>query len=602
MLPGDWMIIILETEAINPLYTGQYSVGPYANNIVEPSGSDNPLPEGLFSTYGDAAINFSTNGPASTCNTAGDGIEAAPSALAATGWWSGLICGYGHAAWSSLEVKANRSFTVEVTAEDEQGFATFAKAEPVIGMWNATDALGSLPGVAAAGQAFNGEATGMTTLTVSSMQPSRLRMVIADQRGDGRPDFSYQARVLYADSLAPAAVSATGGTVTITGMGFHIGDSVTVNGVAASVASWTTNTIVATVPSLHALGSSTALAADVVVTDRATGGSTTMSGALNYAAPQPVLSLLTAPSGTAVVGQPAATVFSVQVLASDGVTPIASEAVTFTAAAANVQFAACGTAVCTLTTDAHGVASTLVIPEAPGPIVVQATGVDGTATAAFSALVRVQSTTAVQAVEYVAAGAVTPWTVQLNVADNFASTAGISVAWASTAGLVVLAPAQTQVNSQGAAQAVATVGPMAAGAQASFSGCAWTNVCATFTAFAIDPSELRVVAVSGANQVVTQAGSLAPVVLQVTDTVGHPVAGTMVEVYQTVDAWQPACPEQGRCPIPPTYASTQSSFVTDANGLLTVAPEQLSGVAEMTNLAAVAGTQGFASITLQKQP
>jgi hypothetical protein len=234
--------------------------------------------------------------------------------------------------------------------------------------------------------------------------------------------------------------------------------------------------------------------------------------------------------------------------------------------------------------------------------VVQATGVDGTATAAFSALVRVQSATAVQAAEYVAAGAVTQWTVQLNVADNFASTAGNSVVWTSTTGPVVFAPAQTQVNSQGIAQAVVTVGPIASGAQASFSGCAWTNVCATFTALAIDPSQLRVVAVSGANQVVTQAGSLAPVVLQVTDTVGHPVAGTMVEVYQTIDAWQPACPEQGRCPIPSTYASTQSSFVTDANGLLTVAPEQLSGVAEITNLAAVVGTQGFASITLQKQP
>jgi hypothetical protein len=124
-------------------------------------------------------------------------------------------------------VKANRSATFEVTAEDELGFATSAKAMPVIGVWNATEALGSLPGVAGAGEAFNGEANGMTTLTTTFTQPNQLRIGIADQRGDGRPDFNYQARVLYADSLSPATVSAAGGTITISGMGFRTGNAVT---------------------------------------------------------------------------------------------------------------------------------------------------------------------------------------------------------------------------------------------------------------------------------------------------------------------------------------------------------------------------------------
>ncbi len=63
----------------------------------------------------------------------------------------------------------------------------------------------------------------MTTLTSQSMQPNQLRMVIADQRGAGRPDFNYQARVLYADSVAPASLPASGGTITITGTGFRTG-------------------------------------------------------------------------------------------------------------------------------------------------------------------------------------------------------------------------------------------------------------------------------------------------------------------------------------------------------------------------------------------
>ena len=40
MLPGSWQLIILETEPINPLYTGQYAVGPYIAIRSKPSGSD----------------------------------------------------------------------------------------------------------------------------------------------------------------------------------------------------------------------------------------------------------------------------------------------------------------------------------------------------------------------------------------------------------------------------------------------------------------------------------------------------------------------------------------------------------------------------------
>jgi len=48
--------------------------------------------------------------------------------------------------------------------------------------------------------------------------------------------------------------------------------------------------------------------------------------------------------------------------------------------------------------------------------------------------------------------------------------------------------------------------------------------------------------------------------------------------------------------------SLQSSGVSDANGLLTIVPQQIPGIAETTNLAAATGTQGFISLALQKQP
>jgi hypothetical protein len=214
----------------------------------------------------------------------------------------------------------------------------------------------------------------------------------------------------------------------------------------------------------------------------------------------------------------------------------------------------------------------------------------------------VQTVTAVQAMEYVAACAIFAWTPQVSVSDNFASTAGLPVGWQSTSGAVSVAPASSVVNPQGIAQTVATAGPLAAGAEATLSGCAWTSVCASFTTEGVDLADLRVIAVSGANQIVPANGTIVPVVLQVTDTASHPVGGAVVRIFETVDAWQPACPDRGRCPVAPELTASQSSAVSDANGLLTIVPLQIPGIAETTNLAAAVGTQGFLSLALQKQP
>ena len=86
---------------------------------------------------------------AGNCNTGGDGVESAPQPVIAGGWWTGVLCAHGHAAWSSFTAQAGRTATLEVTALDESGEATTAKAMPLIGVWAATDATGTLPTVAA---------------------------------------------------------------------------------------------------------------------------------------------------------------------------------------------------------------------------------------------------------------------------------------------------------------------------------------------------------------------------------------------------------------------------------------------------------------------
>ena len=157
--------------------------------------------------------------------------------------------------------------------------------------------------------------------------------MIADARGDGRPDFAYQARVLYADTIQPAVTSVNGGQITITGMGFRAGNEVMVNGVAAAVSSWTASTIIAVAPPESAFGSKPAGPVDVAVVDLSTGGTTVMTGALTYGGVAPdEMTLVSAPSGTVLVGAAAAP-FAVRVMLGDGVTPVVGVPVTFTVAA-----------------------------------------------------------------------------------------------------------------------------------------------------------------------------------------------------------------------------------------------------------------------------
>jgi hypothetical protein len=54
--------------------------------------------------------------------------------------------------------------------------------------------------------------------------------------------------------------------------------------------------------------------------------------------------------------------------------------------------------------------------------------------------------------------------------------------------------------------------------------------------------------------------------------------------------------------VAPLLASSVSAAVSDSNGLVSVVPMQLAGVAVVTNIAVATGTQGFASLSLQQGP
>ena len=181
-----WQNLIVSTQPVNPLYIGPYAVGPYDTNPVTPSGSTTTQTYYVSSSYGQARVNLNVTDAASVCQ-AQNGTESTPASVPAQGWWTGNLCAYGRTDWSTLPIKANRSLTLELTAQDEYGLVSSAKSLPVIGLWNAADATGTLPTIAFTPAAFNSSVTGMTTLTTQTSQPRQLRFAVMDQRSDGRP-------------------------------------------------------------------------------------------------------------------------------------------------------------------------------------------------------------------------------------------------------------------------------------------------------------------------------------------------------------------------------------------------------------------------------
>ena len=489
---------ILSTEPVNPLYIGDASVGPYAPGIVAPAGSPPPSDtefQVVTGTWFEA--DFAVTDAPATCGDGTDGTATVPSPVAAAGWWNGVLCGYGHTAYAALPVQSGRTLTVEVTALDKGGAATTTKAMPVIGIFAPTDAAGALPTLGVTPMAFQALTVGTTTLTAAPFAAGSaagtVRIGIADQRGDGRPDFAYQARVFYADSISPSQVGAGGGTVTISGMGFRAGIEVTVNGSAADVVSATATTIVATVPGMAVSGALAGVPVDVEVLDGETGATSTMTGALSFTAVAPAAAMMrvvSAPSGTLTVGKAASPAFAVQLLAADGATPVSGQRVEFQAR--NASFCACGDATLVVTSDANGRAAATFTPTISGAGTVSATNEALVETLMFEAQPQAGVIRVVQAPSgsQPAGVAATPsFEVQVLGPDGATPLPSVLVAFSVTEGAAALgvcsgSPCSVLTDGRGLAQVGVT--PSAAGSitiHAAFGG---VSANASFTATAGD--------------------------------------------------------------------------------------------------------------------
>jgi hypothetical protein len=594
--------VYMTTEAIDPLYTDEYAIAPYERPPVTPSG----LPMRLTAWSGVAGMGgfFTTtaSGAASSCAPGGDGTQSAPAASGTSGWWNGLLCPLGHSSWWNVQVNGGSSWTLEVTALDETGAATMSKAQPVIGVWKVGDR--GLPTIASEPVSMNSMAPGVTQLWMpAGSTPGNYMFAVADQYGGGRPDFGYQARVLYAASATPAAVGAAGGQIVIAGEGFRQGNQVSVNGVPATVLSVSANQIVARAPSMAAAGAALATPVDVMVSDVATGGETDIANGFVYSDALPdVMTVVSAPSALE-TGVAAATPFAVQLFGTDGVTPLANASVQLSAAPGSASFGACsGASTCVVQTNAMGIVQTTVTGGSAGQVVLSAAEVNGSAVKQVTVMDTnpVRVVTMASAASYVAAGASGTWTLSLSAMQDGAAAASVPVVWMASGG-VSLSGASTATGADGSASVVVSGSQMNAGT-AMVTGCAWSGVCASWTLTAVDSSQWRIVVSAGAGQSVSAGTALAAVTMGVTDTAGHTLQGAAVTVYQTTDAWEGTCAVQGRCASSPVLESAQSTALSDASGNVMVTPLEVPGLPQVVNIAAVTGTQGFVSLSLPVTP
>ena len=573
----------LTVEALDPLWS--ITVGPYEPWQVEPSGSAQAVNVSVIAGT-DVEQDLLMQGSAqqktawfqpTTYNT--------PAAAPAAGDWAASFSPYGDTDYFWFSGQANRTLSVVVTALDETGAPTVSKAQPVVGMWDLSDP-GTYPAPANTPSAFNSAFFGETRLDAVFFATTNFRVGIMDYRGDGRPDYSYHARIFYGDHVTPARASVSGSTaVAITGLGFQSNDTASVG--------------IANAPPLAISGTQVLVNApaqadglqSVSLTDPPTGATSTLTSVLTYGAgPTDIIHLVSGSNPSTPVGGQAANPIRVQALASDGITPVPGATVVFTSTP-TVSFSACGSATtCTLITDQTGQASTFVTVLTAATMTITAQ----LAPASYPSPQQVQTTllgtssaldlSLASPYQSIAQGATVNVTLTARVLSNGVPLNGKGVNFYLDKGSGTLNPPTTITNSNGYASSTLELTALAGDVQVSVCAEPGDVPCQTFYGTAIPPTSQQLQQVAGSIQVVALGQSFQPVNVRVTDSSipPNPVlgagvifqylvgrAGTDVTIVSGGDT------NSGSNPMPIILASSQATVATDVNGLAGTTPSAI---------------------------
>lgn len=520
----------LSVESVDPLWSTH--AGPYGSTAqVEPSGSFTPMLV-TVTAGGDVAQDILMQGSAiQEPNWYGATTYASPVQLPTSGNWAGSLSGYGDADFFQFSAQANRTLSVIVNATDESGNLSQSKAAPVIGMWALADP-GASPAPANTPSAFNISKFGETRLDAQIFQSLTFRLGIADYRGDGRPDYRYNARVLYGNSITPARASVAGGTpLTIQGLGLQPNTAVQVAGVAVPVLAASATQLLATT---NAVADGIY---DVLLQDFDSGGLSDMSGVLTVGAgPADSLKKVSGANPATPVGGQAPIPFAVQVLASDGVSAVGGASVQFSSSPA-VAFSACaGGSSCTVLTDESGMASTFMTVLSANVMTVSAKLAPASYSNPQQVQVSLLGTTEqldlalITPPFWIAQGGTLTLPIQARVMSNGAAISGTVLNFQITAGTGTLSANSAQSDGSGNASVNLQVSSLSGSLRITVCVAQNNSPCQVLNATMVQTSSLQLQAVSGTLQIASPGQKLQPVSVRVVDssTPPHPVLGASV--------------------------------------------------------------------------
>lgn len=583
-------------EPIHPLFMLAESVGPYVDGTPAPSGT---MP---FLTLPNLVPGASQNLNVTIADSASGNLQDAiatpdgPRNLPPSGLWIGRLGQVGQTDWFAFPVRSGHTFTVITQALNESGAPTGTKALPVIGIWEGMNPV-SAPSSGWA-PPLNAYATGATWLMVTPSADEIVRLGIADLRGDGRPDYTYNGWVLYADSIQPQRLPLTGGPIVIHGTGFRPSDTVRIAGKKATITSISPTEITAIAP---AAPNGTTGSVDVEVDDLPMfNAAAIISAGISFdSGSGDSLTLNNAPSGTVPIGVPIP--FTVTALAST-LEPAGGVNVTYTVASGNATLG-CGSTTCSVVSTGDGIAAMNVTAPSAGSSVVTASLSNGASLQAHFTGGTPPSLAALTPMLSVAAGVTVDWTAQALALNNGTPAPGQTVFWQTTPTIRIQGASTATTDPSGIAAKALSVGPLTKGQQTTSSACLnGTSQCVSFTALGARPEFAYVEPVSGTAQSLLASSTPNQITLRVRDMNGNPMAAGTVTFYQALYAWTPPCSGHGRCAQAQLLATQTSTTTSTLDGSVAFIPAAIPGVPTTLVGLAITGSSSAISVNIEQHP
>ena len=579
----------LSVEALDPLWSA--SVGPYNDFQVAPSGSFAPITV-TVSAGGDFEQDILLSGSGQAVPPwAATETWSSPAPVLPPGDWVGSLSGYGDVSYFLITAQVNRTLSIAVTALNETGAPSESKAAPVVGIWTLGDPQGTPP-PAFTSAPFNSETFAMSRLDAQVLSSSSFIIGVADLRGDGRPDYSYHAHVLYGDSVSPPRIKVNGGEITLQGTGFAPGLTVTVGSTSVPLLATNAGQILIVAPA-QVDGPQT-----VTISDPVSGASSIMTNVLTFgAASTDRMVLLQGGNPPTPIGTQATNPVSVRVVASDGVTAVDGATVGWTTTNGATLSACGGASNCSVVTDESGSASTWVTPASTGVATITATlapGVYNPAQSVSGTLSATSSSSDIGVITpylWVASGATMSVPITARVLSAGTPQSGVTVNFRVAQGTGSLSSSTAVTNATGYASVSLTLTNFTANVQLTACVAPGNSPCQTVYGNAVAAALLNLQAVAGAGQVVT-GPAFEPLIVRVIDSSTPPnlILGASVLFQSTV--LRPAGSDLTLPPGDPTAVQTgmpvilsagQSSVTSDANGLANFVPSvgSFTGVLEV---------------------